>query len=44
MPDNSRFFCLAYAVAAAIYLGYALLLTARRKRVRAQRRGGGSVE
>ena len=33
VPDNSRFYYIAYAVATAIYVGYSLLLLARWKRV-----------
>lgn len=33
LPDNSRFYYLAYTVATAIYVGYSLLLLVRWKRV-----------
>jgi hypothetical protein len=35
MPDNASFMHAAYAVAAVVYLGYALTLVRRRARVRA---------
>ena len=34
MPDNASFMHAAYAVAAVVYLGYALTLMRRRARVR----------
>ena len=34
MPDNASFLHAAYAVAAVVYLGYALVLVRRRARVR----------
>jgi hypothetical protein len=34
MPDNASFMHAAYAVAAVVYLGYAVLLMRRRSRVR----------
>ena len=43
MPDNATFLHAAYAVAAVVYLGYALGLMRRRARVRGalrQARGG----
>ncbi|HEX2723047.1 MAG TPA: hypothetical protein VHM24_09015 [Gemmatimonadaceae bacterium] len=33
MPDNSRFYYLAYAAATVIYAGYVLLLVIRWRRV-----------
>ena len=38
MPDNSSFYHLAYIAATAIYVGYALLLIARRKKARARQK------
>jgi hypothetical protein len=35
MPDNASFLHAAYAVAAVVYLGYAVALMRRRARVRA---------
>ena len=35
MPDNSTFMHAAYAIAAFLYLGYAVALVRRRARVRA---------
>lgn len=35
MPENSGFYHAAYAVATVIYVLYAVVLTMRRKRVRA---------
>ena len=40
LPDNASYYYAAYAVATAIYVGYALVLTARRKRVRARHAAG----
>ncbi|MEO8575375.1 MAG: hypothetical protein ABI556_01680 [Gemmatimonadales bacterium] len=34
MPDNSRFYYLAYAAATVIYVGYALMLLVRWKRLK----------
>lgn len=34
MPDNSQFYYAAYAVATVIYVGYALLLISRWKRLK----------
>lgn len=34
LPDNSRFYFLAYAVATAIYAGYAVLLFVRWRRLK----------
>ena len=34
LPDNSRFYYLAYTVATVIYAGYALMLIARWKRLK----------
>lgn len=34
LPDNSRFYYLAYAAATVIYAGYALMLLARWKRLK----------
>jgi hypothetical protein len=35
MPDNSSYLHAAYAIAAVVYLGYAVALMRRRARVRA---------
>ena len=35
MPDNAAFMYAAYAIAAVVYVGYALTLLRRRARVRA---------
>ena len=40
MPDNSFFYHAAYAVATAIYVGYAIVLAARRKKARSRLTGG----
>ena len=34
MPDNAQFYYLAYAVATVIYVGYALLIISRWKRLK----------
>ena len=44
MPDNSSFLTAAYAVAAVVYVGYALLLMRRRARVREALRQAASGE
>ena len=38
MPDNAIYYEMAYAAAAAIYLGYALSLLVRSRRLRARER------
>jgi hypothetical protein len=43
LPDNAGYFHAAYAMAALVYLGYAVLLVRRRSRVRRalEREAGG---